>query len=141
MKIKTFWLFIIMCTIVLCSCGSNDEESPLPQEEEKHVYYVKYEIESSYTTTRMWADYSFFQAFSFTTEKGVQSFDDGKKASHQLEATYGPFKFGTYLVLRASQAKYNHGRILISKDNGPFVIKAESTVYDKDLSLDYVIDY
>jgi len=139
-KIKSF-LYIVICSIVLIACGSDDESPASSIEDINHIYYVKYEIESSATTTRLYADLSYVQSFTFTSDKGIKTINEEKKDSHKWEGTYGPFKYGDNVKLKATKANYNQGKISVSKDNGPFVIKAENYVREKEIDLNYTIDF
>ena len=139
-KFKTF-LYLIICSIALTACGSDDDSPASKVEDLNHIYYVKYEIESSATTTRLYADLSYTQSFSFTTDKGMQTINEEKKDSHKWEGTYGPFKYGDHVKLKATKANYNQGKISVCKDNGPFVIKAEDYVREKEIDIYYTIDF
>jgi uncharacterized protein YxeA len=147
-------LFITMILLALVgSCFmftacSKDESEPKTTEqketsetsekqEEAPRYYVKYEVYSS-TGSKI----SCTQTITFTTDKGNQSVtQNGPAKAFSWEATYGPFKKGDKVILNVSNSTMDvQARIYASREQEPFVIKAESK-YHGGASLSYTIDF
>ncbi len=117
--------------------SSKDEESDDQQPTEEARYYVKYEWE-------MPSNITMEKIISFTTEDNIESF---KTTGELWEGTYGPFKKGVTIVFSCTSLddyKYaqtnNHARIYVSRNQEPFVIKAEDSG-KHDISLSYTIDF
>lgn len=128
-------LVIISCLFVMTACSSGNE-TPIP--EDTASYYVKYEVNSKFGN-RVTAS----QTIKFTTEKGVESYKQESRATTSMnwEGTYGPFKKGDFISLSVSNSIMDiHGRIYISREKEPFVIKAEGSG-KKNLNLQTTIDF
>ena len=118
-------------SIVFNSCGKDDEPSS------KDKYYVKYELKTS-------SKYAFSTVqVEVTTENGIQNLE----VSRNWEGAFGPFTYGTPLVFNVTKdgdfyglTKFT-GRISVSKNNEPFILKAEELVSNKALSMTYTIDF
>lgn len=128
-------MVIMMVFISSCSADSNEPEvTP----EDSARYYVKYEVNSKYGY-RVTAN----QTITFTTEKGSDTYSQESNAttSFEWEGTYGPFKKGDNVSLSVTNTVMNiHGRIYISREKEPFVIKAEGNE-SKTLNLKATIDF
>ena len=79
----------------------------------------------------------------FATEKGIEKQEF--RGSYNWEATYGPVKkgFETYMwCISSEDPRWTnlHGRIYVSREKEPFVLKAEGSDGD-DLTLRYTIDF
>jgi hypothetical protein len=137
-KNNIYSLMIMMVMMILVS--SCTAESELDKElEESARYYVKYEVNSS------WGGYGVTatQTIKFITEKGADSHSQNVKSSTSMkwEGTYGPFKKGDNVSLSVTNTVMNiHGRIYISREKEPFVIKAEDNG-SKKLDLKATIDF
>lgn len=76
------------------------------------------------------------------TENGL----DSRAVPKEWEGTFGPVKGNTWATLNAylPDDYYNttsfYGRISISKNGSPFVLKAERRVSDQALEMEYSID-
>lgn len=126
-RILSLLLVGLMISCIV-SCSSDDDDA---------CYYVKYEVKSG-------------QLVSTVRQRCIWDItckDVAKEItishSNNWEGTYGPFKKGDKVYLKASrvQGTYNTvARISVSKDNAAFTIKAEA---DKQgsASLEYVIDF
>lgn len=125
--------FAIMTSfIMLTSCGDDEPQS---------TYYVKYEI----TTSSIYV-YNNVEVV-VTTENGVET----KSVPRNWEGTFGPIDKNTQIILKVSyqgsgmeyvpQHTNFTGRISISKNNSPFVLKAESSSSSAPLSMSYLIDF
>ena len=127
--IKIFILFvIIISSFVLSSCG-----------DEPNTYFVKYEVQTS-------SIYSYSNVtIEITTENGIET----KQVKRNWDGTFGPISKNTPIILKVthegddyvlSHSKFT-GRISVSKDNSPFVLKAEETANGKPLNMSYSIDF
>lgn len=122
----------MLFSIGLNSC-SNDEPSS------KDSYYVKYEVKT--TSQYYYSDVT----IQVTTENGVEK----KVVSRDWEGTFGPISKETPIILNVThdgqyyvieKSSFN-GRISISKNNSPFVLKAENSSNGKPLNMTYTIDF
>lgn len=137
-------LLIIILFSLFSSCKDESDEPTFPnstEEKEEDVrYYVKYEIEMK---TR-WINT--INTITFISDNGVQSFE--AEGSKNWTATYGPISYGTKVYLKINRdgnedyksGGTNQARIYISKNQEPFVIKAEDSG-NKDIYLSYSIDF
>lgn len=165
---KTLNMYALITLIFLCisttSCNDKENDPPYPQETEtednstpgnnnsnsnsnnytnateKSRYYVKYDVEISTRWTNT------LNTITFVTDKGVQTLT--AEGNTNWSATYGPLTLGKIVslkIIRDDNKDYeyggsNHARIYISKDQEPFVIKAEDSG-GKNLNLSYTIDF
>lgn len=138
MKLHNFYHLIVMLimTMFVSSCTAESELDKEPEESAR--YYVKYEVNaqngwSSKTT----------HTITFTSEDGPSSIVHEVKGfgSIKWEGTYGPFQKGDKVSLSAKNHQMDyHGRIYISREKEPFVIKAEGTGTET-LNLQATIDF
>ena len=84
---------------------------------------------------------NFDQTYTFTTEKGTETIKKSGSYIYSWEGTYGPFKKGDKVSLLVSSARVNHAIISASRNQEPFVIKAEKHTENKEISLSYTIDF
>ena len=124
-------LLLVSMIFVLLSCGKDDEPSS------KDKYFVKYELKTS-------SQYSFSNVLvEVTTENGIQKLD----VSRNWDGTFGPFEYGTPLIFNVTKENDYYaltkftGRISVSKNNEPFVFKAEKQANGEALSMTYTIDF
>ena len=135
MKNKAFSLFFsLLFSIILVSCG--DKESDEPNSPSKK-YYVKYE----YSVSTRYVGFTYNA--TVTTPNGSQTFTP---QTTKWEATFGPFsRLEDLSLLCACETDYVtttsrfSGRISISIDDGPFVLKAEGNSDYRPLSLHYQV--
>ena len=116
-------LFMIMVGLCLVSCSSDSDDAG-------SRYYVKYSVSvKSYPIRKM--------TIKCETPEGEKTIS----ASTEWEATYGPVSKSFKPKLNCS-AKYGTltGRIYISRDKEPFVIKAENSK-ESNLTLSCNIDF
>lgn len=116
------------------SCSSNNDDLII---EDENNYYVKYEFKVSYGWNR-----NYVCEVNYMTDHGEESFKkvgvDNTNSGVSWEATYGPFRKNDKVYLKINTG-WNSGlmsRISVSKNNEPFVIKAENK-----FTLTYIIDY
>ena len=138
MKTHSIYSLIVMLimTMFVPSCTAESELDKEPEESAR--YYVKYEVNvqngwSSKTT----------HTITFTSEDGPASIVHEVKGfgSIKWEGTYGPFQKGDKVSLSAKNNQMDyHGRIYISREKEPFVIKAEGTGAET-LKLQATIDF
>ncbi len=127
-------LLILFSTSLLCACSSDDDKTVERKEPDR--YYVRYEAENgsqiSYdkTTTRE------------VTLKNVYDEEKLNLSSGEWSATYGPFRYGVKVYLKIKTVgKYNsNARICVSKNQEPFVIKAEQRE-STNIELEYTINF
>ena len=128
-RILTIASFILLAFPFLMSCNS-DKDNPTVEEEVE--YFVKYEI----STTPGGRHQDFLWHLEYPTGNGV-----GKaqvKNGSKWEASYGPFPKNYEIYLRIANGSTRlpaNARIYVSKDNGPFIIKAEHTGADHVLRI------
>ena len=123
-------IVIIILSLFLFSCGNDEPDSN---------YYVKYEVQAY--STQVISE----MEVEITTENGVEV----KRVPATWDGTFGPISKSTPIILKVSYPGQYYlmnmrfsGRILISKDNTPFVLKAEQhTTNGEAISLIYNIDY
>ena len=125
-------LIICLISIGLNACGGDDE--PKAPEDS---YYVKYELQTSsryvFNTVQV----------EVTTEKGIEVLE----VNRNWDGTFGPFEYGTTLSFKVTMFSGNYnttsfrGKISVSKNNAPFVFKAEENVNNIPLSMSYTIDF
>lgn len=119
-------LFFIL-SLGFSSCGDDD------------TYYVRYEVKTS-------SRYVFSEIqVEITTENGVEK----RIVPPNWNGTFGPIKSSSEVILNViypgESYVYNltsfTGRISISKNNEPFVLKAEEIANQRPLSMSYIIDF
>ena len=131
MKLKyLFFLVSIVLTLNLSSCSDDNEPKSTSTE-----YYVKYELKTTSVHTYKTIDVTVY------TEKGLTT----TTVPRNWEGTFGPFtqlenlKFsircnGDYYGL----STYN-GRISICRGNQPYILKADKTVSNAPLEMNYQV--
>lgn len=138
MKLHNLYYLIVMMIMTMFVSSSTAESELDKEPEESARYYVKYEVNvqngwSSKTT----------HTISFTSEDGPASIVHEVKGfgSIKWEGTYGPLQKGDKVSLSARNHQMDyHGRIYISREKEPFVIKAEGTGAET-LNLQATIDF
>ena len=148
---KLILILLPLLTFMINSCNKDDEKSePVNTntsnssqqgnvQPEEVRYYVKYEMSS--TTLHA----AVRRTLTFTTEKGTQTIEikpSNIEKTVNWEGTYGPFKKEATVTFYCSQNEGGtmHGRIYVSRDKEPFVIKAEQNS-TASISLGYTIDF
>ncbi|MBP5364953.1 MAG: hypothetical protein J6Y82_03410 [Bacteroidales bacterium] len=136
MKTKSITFFLLAFASLLsitfiASCSNDDDEDDKPTKVDN--YYVKYEVQ---TEKRV-----------YICDKNItyKDVDEGKKIATRQDwsGTYGPFKKGDNVYLRVSinnTLNMMSGRISVSKNHEPFVVRAE-TIKSNSISLEYTIDF
>lgn len=123
-------LLFISLTLVLWSCGDDNEPNNPSSNAE---YYVKYEATVS---SNKIGDIK----YTVITETGPKTFTSGKSFSQ----TFGPFKKGFNASIFADASSlYSvscNVRIYVCRGNEPFALKANNSG-GKQVSASYVIDY
>lgn len=121
---------MLIC-IIFNACDDNKPDMP----QDKIEYYVKYEVTlSSYHSMVKSAD------ISVVTEYGTKRFEIPTK----WEAVFGPFNEPKNLYIKGLIPKGPYpnqnirGRIYISSDNSPFVLKAEKSA-ENNLVVKYLV--
>ena len=104
-------LLAFLCTLVFSSCEKPNNEGPIETPEDNSFYYVKYETVS----------YSGTNSITVNTDTGKKSYSLGPHKAYS--ETFGPVSKGFEASIK-SQASITT-RICISKNNGPFALKAE----------------
>jgi hypothetical protein len=122
-KILRITSLILSIFIILSSCKRDEVKITTTDE-----YYVKYAIKGNGT-------YNYFNKFSVNTDKGNVSF--GGNQYRSWNQTYGPVRKG----FRASVTSDGLVtiEIFISKNNGPFALKASKS--GSQSSVSYTIDF
>lgn len=120
-KITTVSLAIF---IALSSCKKDETNITTNTNDD---YYVKYVIKGNGT-------YIYFSNFSVNTDQGNASFSGYQY--HSWTQTYGPVKKG-FRTSVSIQSSYVTTEIYISKNNGPFALKASKA----DGGSSYTIDF
>lgn len=142
-KCTLLWSNITLFTVLsfiltmLTACNDDKEkDEPDAPTAGKIEYYVKYEIK---TTSRY--IYNTFDV-TYTSEKGLET----KTVPVNWEGTFGPFTKIDKLVLSIhcepshvyNTSTYN-GRISICRGNQPYILKADYTISNKPLSMQYQV--
>lgn len=137
---KTIRTSVIMLMVAFMSfasaCSGDDNENTTNNVVNQDSYYVKYEAQSKIAIK---LKYTF--SVSYTTELGVKTYEkEGVGYGSSWEGTYGPFKKGNKVILTIKSSSGTcTGRIYVSRNKEPFVIKAEGEGGGVDLS--YTIDF
>ena len=131
----SYYIILIIASLVgalgLYSCGGDDEP------EAKGNYYEKYELQTSSRYV-----FSTVQVV-VTTEEGIKTLE----VNRNWDGTFGPFEYGTTLLFQVKMLNdyYNgtsfRGTISVSKNNAPFVFKAQDNISNNPLSMSYTIDF
>ena len=119
LKITTVFLAIFF---TLSSCEKDETEATTNDD-----YFIKYVIKGNGT-------YIYFSDFSVNTDHGNASFSGYQY--HSWNQTYGPVKKG----FRASvsvQSSYVTTEIYVSKNNGPFALKASKSGGGSSYTIDF----
>ncbi len=120
---KKIYLRIITIAFlsILFSCNKEEKEEKeelIPSTTNEDVYYVKYEISGRL--------YFYIDGVSYKTENGFQS--QSFSAARSFEETCGPVKKGFSAQIQITQRRGEPSsgatKIYVSKNNGPFAIKA-----------------
>ena len=123
---KLVLISVILLSLGFSSCGDDD------------TYYLKYEVKTS-------SRYVFSEIqVEITTENGVEK----RTVSPNWEGTFGPIRSSSEVILNVTYPGESYvykltsftGRISISKNNEPFVLKAEETANQRPLSMSYKLD-
>ena len=124
-------ILLATMSVVLNSCGKDDEPTS------KDKYFVKYELKTS-------SQYVFSTVqVEVTTENGIQKLE----VSKNWDGTFGPFTYGTPIIFNVTKESNYYalttftGKISVSKNNEPFVFKAEEHSSNQPLSMKYTIDF
>lgn len=130
---KTIFYFLCLLglfSVLLFSCKDKDdkEDEPAPIE-----YYVKYEFQ--FGSFGSFGNHVKTAHVSVATEDGNRGFNV-PASSTMWEGVFGPFKECKTLMIEAQPDGFNsslhmHGRISISKNGGPFVLKID---HEQDLN-------
>ena len=134
---KKVFLYLLVAIIVvnIVGCGKDDSNDNLPES----LYYVKYEAKSSFNG---WQSTNSLDV-TYTTEKGIkQQSISGYGRGHSWEGSYGPFSKGAVLNLTIKSSNSSaevSGKLYISRENSPFVIKEEETG-QRQITLTYIIE-
>lgn len=125
---KLILISVILLSLGFSSCG-----------DEPNTYFVKYEVQTS-------SIYSYSNVtIEITTENGIET----KQVKRNWDGTFGPISKNTPIILKVTHEGEDYvlehskftGRISISKDNSPFVLKAEETANGEPLNMSYSIDF
>ena len=141
-EIWSFWTLMMLITPLLLSCGGEDDVTRSPNVtsptviEPNDSYYVKYEVQSGDMVS--YADHT-TRTITFTDVDGNNSVTVKDKG---WDGTYGPFKKQDQVKLFVTtNGRYNsNGRISVSRNKEPFVVKAE-TMNKMGIMLEYTIDF
>lgn len=143
---KSKFLFLLMLPLFLLAGCSKEDDNPADDYGDKTVddaYYVRYEVSMPLENI---PSYPHPKEVTYIDEEGEQSF---KTMESSWSATYGPFRKHTKLYLNVIAGdgviKVNdwYARLYVSRNNHPFIIKAEDRAEDSasSLSLSYTIDF
>lgn len=143
---KSKFLFLLMLPLFLLAGCSKEDDNPADDYDDKTeeaVYYVRYEVSMPLEYI---PSYPHPKEVTYIDEEGEQSFETMESS---WSATYGPFRKYTKLYLNVIAGggviKVNdwYARLYVSRNNHPFVIKAEDSAEDgaSSLSLSYTIDF
>lgn len=135
MLIKTFKFFFCLVIMLCSACSSSD--NPVDQEQEEDKYFFRYEVtcvsDSAQSIKKLYV----------ITDNGniITQMPEGKKT--EWNATYGPVSKKCYIGLSCNDEdeKINtkfHVRILVKKNDEPFVLKKEDS--GSDVTLMYIIN-
>ncbi len=120
-------LSVCLCAVILSSC---EEPNPTETPEDNATYYVKYEASSRY----------YLNSVTVNTDKGKQTFS--ARNINSYSEIFGPVSKGFDASIEFSVSVSgmagltNTTRIYVSKNNGPFTLKASGGT-----SASYTIDF
>lgn len=115
-------LSVCLCAVILSSCEEPNNEGPIETPEDNSFYYVKYETVSFRGTN----------SITINTDTGIKAFSLGPNRAYS--ETYGPVSKGFEASIKSQASITTH--IYVSKNNGPFALKASGTG-----SATYTIDF
>lgn len=130
MKRLLFFVMSAILTLTLFSCEKEKDSIPATNDNNRDFYYVKYQISGKV--------YFYIDGVSYNTEKGACS--ETFSAAGSFESICGPVSKD--FVAQITLTKYrgapadNATKISISKNNGPFAMKASG-----QYSASYMIDF
>lgn len=137
---RLLFFFTLVCTLFIFTSCSDDDSNTIPEQEPVR-YYVKYEM-----TSKTYHDNQ-PRIITVNTEKGIQTItlkDTWKNTS--WEETYGPVNksFIPSLEVNIKKDDYSstiQGKIYVSREKEPFVLKAQGSSGTYSLSLTCSIDF
>lgn len=121
--------------MVACT-SDNDEDNPQEKQEEAHVYYIKYEVLAPILIYGIGDN-----TISYTNETGVQKVTT---KDVKWELTCGPVKksftakLSSHTSVTGNSSKIQV-KIFVSRDNEPFVLKANTEEGEK-ASVKYTVN-
>lgn len=134
---KYLFLLVMISSVLIFSCTKSDDTKPddtKPDDETKDFYYVRYEANIS--TSHIPTTY-----ITVNTDFGINEFVVGKT----FEETFGPLSkdFRAEIDVESKGAGWAEttARIYVSKNNGPFALKAYKNVNGSKINLSYTIDF
>jgi lipoprotein len=135
-KLKKLYIFIILTSVITLSACKDDKDEPNSSQSASVEYYIMYELKTS-------SRYSYHTlGATITTEKGVVNMT----IPRNWEGTFGPFnKFENivFSIKCSPSYLYNtstfNGRISICRGNQPYILKADKTISNAPLSMNYQI--
>ena len=127
---KYLLLLVILSSVLMFSCGKSDDTKP----DDKDFYYVRYE--ASVSTSHIPTTY-----VTVNTDSGIKKFE----AVKTFEEIFGPVSkdFRAEINVDSEGAGWAEttASIYVSKNNGPFAMKAYKTVTGSEIKLSYKIDF
>ena len=137
-NMKKLLFFGATLLLMFVSCSKDDDVPEVPVEPVR--YYVKYEV--TFNTQHINAP----RHINFTNENGSQTISLTNEAKTVIwDRTYGPVdkNFVASLDCNVENYQYSsniHAKISISRDQEPFVLKAERSG-TRSVTLQYKIDF
>ena len=127
-----------MSSVFMFSCSKSDDTNPKDtkpnNDETKDFYYVRYNVGVS--TSHIPTTY-----ITVNTDMGINEFE----AVKTFEETFGPVSkgFNAEIDVVAEGAGWAEttASIHVSKNNGPFALKAYKSVSSSKINLSYKIDF
>ena len=127
---KYLFLLAMLSSVLLFSCSKSDDTKP----DDKDFYYVRYE--ASVSTSHIPTTY-----VTVNTDSGIKKFE----AVKTFEEIFGPVSkdFRAEINVDSEGAGWAEttASIYVSKNNGPFAMKAYKTVTGSEIKLSYKIDF
>lgn len=131
---KYLFLLVMISSVLIFSCTKSDDTKP--DDETKDFYYVRYEVLDDYYT-----NYGYKTHITVNTDKGYDDFS----VVRTFDETFGPVdnSFVPHIKVNTTPSNYHLKtvRIYLSKNNGPFALKAYKIVKDSAVNLSYTIDF
>lgn len=133
---KSLYAIILMLSVLLSfvSCDKDNDITNSQSSENKDEYYVRYEVgvkTSHIPTTHI----------TVNTDSGIKKFE----ASKTFEEIFGPVgkDFCAEIDVLVEWGGYSETTvsIYVSKNDGPFALKAHKSVTGSKVNLSYQIDY